>query len=143
MLEKVSQIHKTYLLDQQLFCWRHFSKTEVVQNTDVNILALYRDFFLESLEVKTIETYAFTFLSLFFGFSWCGDFFFSQKILDLLFLSKIVPWNWTTISRHQRNSTVKIMLLLLPFFCLISFLRFEQVTRKLFFTQNLKVHNHS
>ena len=33
MLEKVSQIHKTYLLDQQLFCWRHFSKTEVVQNT--------------------------------------------------------------------------------------------------------------
>ena len=45
MLEKVSQIHKTYLLDQQLFCWRHFSKTEVVQNTDVNILALYCDFF--------------------------------------------------------------------------------------------------
>ena len=29
-----------YLLDQQLFCWRHFSKTEVVQNTDLNILAL-------------------------------------------------------------------------------------------------------
>jgi hypothetical protein len=41
MLEKVSRIHKTYLLDQQLFCWRHFSKTEVVQNTDLNILALY------------------------------------------------------------------------------------------------------
>ena len=41
MLEKVSQIHKTYLLDQQLFCWRHFCKTEVVQNTDLNILALY------------------------------------------------------------------------------------------------------
>jgi hypothetical protein len=36
----VSQIHKTYLLDQQLFCLRHFSKTEVVQNTDLNILAL-------------------------------------------------------------------------------------------------------
>ena len=34
---KVSQIHETYLLDQQLFCWRHFSKTEGVQNTDVNI----------------------------------------------------------------------------------------------------------
>ena len=32
-LEKVSQIHKTYLLDQQLFFWRHFSQTEVVQNT--------------------------------------------------------------------------------------------------------------
>ena len=42
MLEKVSQIHETYLLDQQLFCWRHFSKTEVVQNTDLNILALIR-----------------------------------------------------------------------------------------------------
>ena len=41
MLEKVSQIHETYLLDQQLFCSRHFSKTEVVQNTDLNILALY------------------------------------------------------------------------------------------------------
>ena len=40
MLEKVSQIHKTYLLDQQLFCWRHFSKTEVVPNTDLNILEL-------------------------------------------------------------------------------------------------------
>jgi hypothetical protein len=40
MLEKVSRIHKTYLLDQQLSCWRHFSKTEVVQNTDLNILAL-------------------------------------------------------------------------------------------------------
>ena len=25
---------------KQLFCWRHFSKTEVVQNTDLNILAL-------------------------------------------------------------------------------------------------------
>ena len=37
---KVSQIHKTFLIDQQLFCWRHFSKTEVVQNTDLNILAL-------------------------------------------------------------------------------------------------------
>ena len=37
-LEKVSLIHETYLLD--MFCWRHFSKTEVVQNTDVNILAL-------------------------------------------------------------------------------------------------------
>ena len=42
VLEKVSRIHKTYLLDQQLLCWRHFSKTEVVQNTDLNILALYR-----------------------------------------------------------------------------------------------------
>ena len=40
MLEKVSQIHKTYLMDQQLFCWKHFSKAEVVQNTDLNILAL-------------------------------------------------------------------------------------------------------
>ena len=41
MLEKVSQIHETYLLlDQQLFCWRHFSKTEVVQDTDLDILAL-------------------------------------------------------------------------------------------------------
>ena len=41
MLEKVSRIHETYLLDPQLFCWRHFSKTEVVQNTDLNNLALY------------------------------------------------------------------------------------------------------
>ena len=38
MLEKVSRIHKTYLLDQQLSCWRQFSKTKVVQNTDLNIL---------------------------------------------------------------------------------------------------------
>ena len=41
MLEKVSLIHKTYLLDQQLLCWRHFSKTEVVQKTDLNILTVY------------------------------------------------------------------------------------------------------
>ena len=41
MLEKLSQIHKTNLLDQQLFCWRLFSKTEVVQNTDLNILTLW------------------------------------------------------------------------------------------------------
>ena len=41
MLETVSRIHKTYLVDQQLFCWRHYSKIEVVQNTDLNILALY------------------------------------------------------------------------------------------------------
>ena len=40
MLEKVSQIHKTYLLDLQLFCWRQFSKTKVMQNTDLNILTL-------------------------------------------------------------------------------------------------------
>ena len=61
MFEKVFQIHRTYLmdqqqlfcwkhfsktevvqnaLDQQLFCWKHFSKTEVVQNTDLNILSL-------------------------------------------------------------------------------------------------------
>ena len=32
MLEKVSQIQETYLLDQQMF--------GVVQNTDLNILAL-------------------------------------------------------------------------------------------------------
>ena len=57
MLEKVSQIHEIYLLDQQLFCWRHFSKTEVVQNTDLNILALYfydslwKTYFLGSLEI--------------------------------------------------------------------------------------------
>ena len=41
MLEKVSRINQIYLLDQQLFCLRHVSKTEVVQNTDLNILALY------------------------------------------------------------------------------------------------------
>ena len=40
---KVSQIHKTYLLDQQLFYWRHFSKTEVEQIIDLNILALYEE----------------------------------------------------------------------------------------------------
>ena len=38
MLEKVPRIHKTYLL----FCWRHFTETEVVQNTDLNILVLYK-----------------------------------------------------------------------------------------------------
>ena len=40
MLGKVSQILETYLLDQQLFCLRNFSKTEIVQNTDLKILAL-------------------------------------------------------------------------------------------------------
>ena len=35
MLGKVSQNHETYLLDQQLF---FFSKIEVMQNTDLNIL---------------------------------------------------------------------------------------------------------
>ena len=40
MFEKMSWIHETYLLDQQLFFWRHFSKTQVMQNTDLDILAL-------------------------------------------------------------------------------------------------------
>ena len=35
-----SALNKTYLLDQQLFCWRHFLKTEVVQNIEFNILTL-------------------------------------------------------------------------------------------------------
>ena len=39
-VRSVSRIHKTYLMDQKLFCWRHFCKIEVVQNTDLNILAL-------------------------------------------------------------------------------------------------------
>ena len=30
---KVSWIHETFLMELQLFGWRHFSKTEVVQNT--------------------------------------------------------------------------------------------------------------
>ena len=50
MFEIVSQIYKAYLLDQQLFCWRHFSKTEVVQNTDLNILTPYntrQEYFLK------------------------------------------------------------------------------------------------
>ena len=34
--EKVSQIHETFLMELQLFGWRHFSKTEVVQNTVLN-----------------------------------------------------------------------------------------------------------
>ena len=29
---KVSRIHETFLMELQLFGWRHFSKTEVVQN---------------------------------------------------------------------------------------------------------------
>ena len=33
---KVSQIHETFLMELQLFGWRHFSKTEVVQNTVFN-----------------------------------------------------------------------------------------------------------
>ena len=33
--EKVSRIHETYLMELQLFCWRH--KTEVLQNTDLRI----------------------------------------------------------------------------------------------------------
>ena len=33
---KVSQIHETFLMELQLFGWRHFSKTEVVQNTVLN-----------------------------------------------------------------------------------------------------------
>ena len=34
MFEKMFWIYETYLLDQHLFFWRHFSKTQVVQNTD-------------------------------------------------------------------------------------------------------------
>ena len=34
--EKVSQIHETFLMELQLFGWRHFSKTEVVQNIVLN-----------------------------------------------------------------------------------------------------------
>ena len=33
---KVSQIHETFLMELQLFGWRHFSKTKVVQNTVLN-----------------------------------------------------------------------------------------------------------
>ena len=33
---KVSQIHETFLMELQLFGWRQFSKTEVVQNTVLN-----------------------------------------------------------------------------------------------------------
>ena len=58
MLEKVSRIHKTYLLDQQLFCRRHFSKTEVVQNTDLNILAFqYINLLCDGilLEIQVLE----------------------------------------------------------------------------------------
>ena len=33
---KVSRIHETFLMELQLFGWRHFSKTEVVQNTVLN-----------------------------------------------------------------------------------------------------------
>ena len=33
---KGSQIHETFLMELQLFGWRHFSKTEVVQNTVLN-----------------------------------------------------------------------------------------------------------
>ena len=33
---KVSQIHETFLMELQLFGWRHFSKTEVVQNSVLN-----------------------------------------------------------------------------------------------------------
>ena len=33
---KVSQIHETFLMELQLFGWRHFYKTEVVQNTVLN-----------------------------------------------------------------------------------------------------------
>ena len=42
---KVSRIHETYVMDQQLFCWRHFSNIEVVQNTDLNFSTL-ASFFL-------------------------------------------------------------------------------------------------
>ena len=37
-------------MDQQLFCWRHFSKIEVVQNTDLNILTLYLGTYLNLLQ---------------------------------------------------------------------------------------------
>ena len=33
---KVSRIPETFLMELQLFGWRHFSKTEVVQNTVLN-----------------------------------------------------------------------------------------------------------
>ena len=34
--ERLSQIHKTFLMELQLLGWRHFSKTEVVQNIVLN-----------------------------------------------------------------------------------------------------------
>ena len=58
MLEKVSRIQETYLLDQQLFYWRHFTKTEVVQNTDLNILALYiniKKLYLTAIEFRSLS----------------------------------------------------------------------------------------
>ena len=33
---KVSRIHETFMMELQLFGWRHFSQTEVVQNTVIN-----------------------------------------------------------------------------------------------------------
>ena len=54
MLEKLSQIHQTYLLDQQLFSRRHFSKTEVVQNTDLNISALQNHAFFQSHDLEQL-----------------------------------------------------------------------------------------
>ena len=33
---KVSRNHETFLMELQLFGWKHFSKTEVVQNTVLN-----------------------------------------------------------------------------------------------------------
>ena len=44
--EKVSRIHETFLMELQLFDWRHFSKTEVLQNTVLTTKAFSKTLFV-------------------------------------------------------------------------------------------------
>ena len=37
---KVSRIHETFLMELQLFGWRHFSKIEVMQNSVLTLISL-------------------------------------------------------------------------------------------------------
>ena len=79
----------------------------------------YHDFFfLESLEVKTIETYAFTFLSHFFGFSWFGDLFFlSEEDRPFIFIKKCcMKLNSNLSTSKKSNGQNNGLLLFAPFF---------------------------
>ena len=37
---KVSRVHETFLMELQLFGWRHFSKIEVMQNSVLTLISL-------------------------------------------------------------------------------------------------------
>ena len=84
---KFSWIHETYLMDQQLFCWRHFSKIEVVQNTDFRTLVeIYRNLMISYFQFTKCAWFLIEFFFLHFFFSGLTSIFgvfHSSKFIDL------------------------------------------------------------